>query len=169
MNIYDLIIFLPLTYGMIRGLFRGFVKELVSLISIVIAFIIAETYSAQLTQYIQSIADIADKTAVIVAYLAVFVGSLIIVLLFSNIIHSILKAIKLIWLNSLFGAALGALKWVILIGIALNVFEAIDSKFHFANQDKKEQSVAYYSIQKIPSNLWEATNEFYQGVEMLGD
>lgn len=157
MNVFDIIILLPISYGLVRGLFKGFVKEVVSFTSIIIALVVTEILKLPFANLLQSMMDISGKTAMIISYLFLFIATLIVVLLLSNIIHSILKAISLGGLNSLLGGFLGALKWAILISIVINVFDAIDSKFHFANEDKKEQSISYYQIQKLAPGLWEAS------------
>ncbi len=157
MNVFDIIILLPISYGLVRGLFKGFVKEVVSFTSIIIALVVTEILKLPFANLLQNMMDVSDKTATVISYISLFVATLIVVLLLSNIIHSILKAISLGGLNSLFGGLLGALKWAILISIVMNVFDAIDSKFHFANEDKKEQSISYYQIQKLAPGLWEAS------------
>ena len=157
MNVFDIIILLPISYGLVRGLFKGFVKEVVSFTSIIIALVVTEILKLPFANLLQNMMDVSDKTATVISYISLFVATLIVVLLLSNIIHSILKAISLGGLNSLLGGLLGALKWAILISIVMNVFDAIDSKFHFANEDKKEQSMTYYQIQKLAPGLWEAS------------
>ena len=49
MNTFDLFIFIPIALGLIFGLFRGFVKEVVSLVAVVLAIVAAEMFSPAFT------------------------------------------------------------------------------------------------------------------------
>jgi hypothetical protein len=42
------------------------------------------------------------------------------------------------------------------------VFDALDSKFQFADPDKKEASIGYYPVLKLAPTLWKEAKKTYQ-------
>lgn len=60
-----------------------------------------------------------------------------------------LDAVRLGWLNRWLGSGLGALKYMILIGLAIHVLEYIDPKDEMIDATKKQESVLYYSIRDL--------------------
>ncbi len=155
MNIYDLIIFIPVLIGFVFGLFKGFVREVVSFFSIVLAFVLAEMFNDSLIPYIQLVLDASKRTVTIIAYVLIFVGTIVSMMSLAKLIDKLLLNLHLSWLNSLLGALFGALKFAIIISIAMNVFDTLDTKFKFVNQQTKNESIAYYPTLRLSPTLWE--------------
>jgi len=152
MNTFDLFILIPIALGLIFGLFKGFVKEVVSLAAVVLAIIAAEMLSDSIKPLI---AGFSDKMAKTVSYILIFTLTILAALLISRLTDNLLSSISLGWLNSLLGGVFGALKIAIVVSVLMNVYDALDSKFGFANPEKKEASLSYYPILKLAPSLWE--------------
>lgn len=161
MNTFDFFIFIPILVGLIIGLFKGFVKELVSFLAIIAALVGAELFSTLFIPLLSSVFSFSEKTGKTVAYVLTFIVVLVIMFLLSKFIEKIISKIHLGWLNSLAGGALGALKYAVIVSIFMNVFDAVDSRFHFVKQEKKESSVGYVPILKIAPSLWGEAKKVY--------
>ena len=161
MNTFDFIIFLPIIFGFIFGLFKGFVKELVSFLAIFVAIIAAEIFTPVIKPLVIHFFDLSEKTGNTVAYIIVFVATILVMFLLSKFVEKIISSIHLGWLNSLAGGVIGALKYALIISVLMNVFDALDSRFHLASQEKKETSVGYIPILKLAPTLWKESKEFY--------
>ena len=155
MNTFDLFILIPIALGLIFGLFKGFVKEVVSLAAVVLAIIAAEMLSDSIKPLIAGFFDFSDKMAKTVSYILIFTLTILAALLISRLTDKLLSSISLGWLNSLLGGVFGALKIAIVVSVLMNVYDALDSKFGFANPEKKEASLSYYTILKLAPSLWE--------------
>ena len=155
MNTFDLFILIPIALGLIFGLFKGFVKEVVSLIAVVLAIFAAEMLSDSIKPLIAGFFDFSDKMAKTVSYILIFTLTILAALLISRLTDNLLSSISLGWLNSLLGGVFGALKIAIVVSVLMNVYDALDSKFGFANPEKKEASLSYYPILKLAPSLWE--------------
>ena len=155
MNTFDLFILIPIALGLIFGLFKGFVKEVVSLAAVVLAIIAAEMLSDSIKPLIAGFFDFSDKMAKTVSYILIFTLTILAALLISRLTDNLLSSISLGWLNSLLGGVFGALKIAIVVSVLMNVYDALDSKFGFANPEKKEDSLSYYPILKLAPSLWE--------------
>ncbi len=162
MNTFDFIIFIPIILGLIFGLFKGFVKELVSFIAIFVALLAAEIFTPIVMPLINLIFDFSEKMGKTVSYVLVFMTALIVMFLLSKFTEKIISKIHLGWLNSLAGGAIGALKFALIISVLMNVFDALDSRFQFVKQEKKEASIAYLPILKLAPSLWNKSKDIYQ-------
>lgn len=162
MNTFDFIIFIPIIFGLIFGLFKGFVKELVSFLAIFVALLAAEIFTPIVMPLINVMFDFSEKIGKTVSYVLVFMTAIIVMFLLSKFTEKIISKIHLGWLNSLAGGAIGALKFALIISVLMNVFDALDSRFHFVKQEKKEASIAYIPILKLAPSLWSESKDIYQ-------
>lgn len=161
MNTFDLFIFIPVALGLIFGLFKGFVKEVVSLGAIVLAIFVAEFLTGRISPFVGNWFNLSPKMATTVSYILIFFITVILAFLISNMTNKLLKNINLGWLNGLLGGLFGALKIAIVVSVLMNVFDALDSKFQFANQEKKEASLGYYPVLKLAPSLWKEAKKTY--------
>lgn len=155
MNSFDLFILLPIGTGLMFGFFKGFVKEVVSLTAVIGGIFFAELFSSRFTPYVAEVFNLSDKMGKTASYVGLFLGFILMALMLSKVAEKIFRGLKLGWLNSLLGGLLGALKIAIVISVIVNVYDALDSKFNFAKQEKKEASMAYYPIMKLAPALWQ--------------
>lgn len=162
MNTFDLIILAPIAFGLVFGLFKGFVHEVVSFLAIFVALLAAELFTPVVMPILIHMFSLSEKSGKTLAYILVFIAIIVLMFLSSKFIEKILSKIHLGWLNSLAGGALGALKFALIISVLMNVFDAVDSRFHISNQQKKESSIGYYPILKLAPTLWEESKKMYE-------
>jgi membrane protein required for colicin V production len=116
MNILDTIIIVVVGAAFVMSLFRGVIKEVFSLGSVILGFIIANyTYSPAaefLAPYI-SHAPIAKITA----YGAVFIGSSIAIRILGSIVERLVKKSLLGWADHLMGSLFGFLKGCLIVSV----------------------------------------------------
>lgn len=161
MNTFDLFILIPIALGLIFGLFKGFVKEVVSLLAVVLAIFVAEMFSSAIAPLLGDFLNLSEKMAKTVSYILIFILTIVAALFISRLTDKLLSSISLGWLNSLLGGVFGALKIAIVVSVLMNGFDALDSRFNFANQEKKEASLSYYPILKLAPSLWKEAKKTY--------
>ncbi len=161
MNIYDLIILVPIVAGFVFGLSKGFVREAISLLSIVFALIFAEMFNKQVAPYVKQLIDASEQTITVISYVLVFATTIILLIWIAKVIEKLLSQLHLSWFNSLLGGLLGGLKFAIIVSIVMNVFDALDTKFQFVNQKTKSQSVVYYPTLRLSPTLWKVGKSQY--------
>lgn len=84
MNILDIIIIALLVLATARGLFKGLVKELISLSSIALAIFMASRFSGLLQPYIAQYVD-GETTTKAASYLAIFLGTVLLAWLIAKV------------------------------------------------------------------------------------
>lgn len=155
MNVLDILIILPVGYGLVRGLMRGFVQELTGLVSLIAAVFCTKLWAPDFALWLSNNLSVSFSVCQLIAWFVLFVGVALSLHLVGKLISRLLSAISLGWLNRLIGAAFGAAKWALIISIILNGVSLLDNQFHFLKPHVHEQSIAYEPIRKIASIAWE--------------
>ena len=108
---------------MIRGVFRGLIKELSSIIGVLGGFYAAFTYymvvAKPLSKWITNTGYLN-----ILSFLIIFCGVFIIISILGVIINYLLKIAFLGWLDRIFGAVFGAMKGILIVSVLLIAFTA---------------------------------------------
>lgn len=159
MNILDIIIILPIAYGLIRGLFSGLVQELTAIVALIAGVICAKLYAADVAQYLMQAVTWDKQICEAVAYSAVFLAVSLLLNIVGRLLARLLSAISLGGINKLLGGVFGAAKWALLVAVILTVFNLLDQQFHFLKEETKQASVLYEPLQHLASVAWEEAME----------
>jgi len=116
MNPFDILIIVILGYSLVRGLFRGLVKELSSIIGVLGGFYAAYTYYTVLAGLLAGL--IHDTSYLnILSFLIIFCGILIVIGVLGVIIKYLLNIAFLGWVDRIGGVVFGVLKAVLIVSI----------------------------------------------------
>jgi membrane protein required for colicin V production len=116
MNAFDIVVVVVLAYSLIRGLFRGLVKELASIIGVLGGFFAAYSLYHVAAGYLAGlVSNLAYRN--ILAFLIIFCGVVILVNVLAIVIKYLLKIVFLGWLDRLGGVAFGAVKGVLIVSV----------------------------------------------------
>jgi len=116
MNPFDILIIVILGYSLIRGLFRGLVKELSSIIGVFGGFYAAYTYYQLLAGLLSGVIhDVAYLN--ILSFLIVFCSVLILVSVLGVIIKYLLNIAFLSWVDRIGGLAFGIIKGILVVSV----------------------------------------------------
>lgn len=123
MNPFDILSIIILAFCCIRGLFRGLVKEMASIIGVLGGFYAAYTYYPMLAGSISDwISDPAYRN--IAGFVILFSAIFIIISLLGLLINFLLKITFLSWFDRLSGAAFGMLKGFLIVSVLMIAFTA---------------------------------------------
>jgi membrane protein required for colicin V production len=116
MNTLDIVFCVILGFLGLRGIFRGLVKEVASILGLILGFVLANLFHAELVPMLERPLG-GPGLASLVAYLGIFLGTVAAVFLAASLIRKILKMIMLGWLDSIGGGLLGFFKGALLCSI----------------------------------------------------
>ena len=123
MTIFDYLVLFVLVASVVISTLRGLVKEILSLVSWVVAFVLANAYSARLAPMLPEVVP-GESLRMMLAFVALFIGVRLLMGLLSLALDSVIKATGLSLadrgLGGLFGLARGlviVLAAVILAGM----------------------------------------------------
>ena len=116
MNPFDILIIVILGYSLIRGLFRGLVKEISSVIGVFGGFYAAYTYYQNLADLLSGlIQDISYLN--ILSFFIIFCGVLIVVSVLGVIIKYLLNIAFLGWVDRIGGVIFGLAKGILIVSV----------------------------------------------------
>ena len=118
MNGLDIVFIIIILLGLVRGLFRGLVKEFASIVGLVFGFLVANQYYQPLTEQLMVIMP-DEQIAGIVSYAFIFLAVLGAILLAGLGFRELLKLSMLSWLDRLSGGILGLLKGGLICSLVL--------------------------------------------------
>jgi membrane protein required for colicin V production len=116
MNPFDMVIVVILGYCIIRGIFRGLIKEVFSAIGVLagcyVAYFYHETVSLILSEWITAPAYLH-----IISFILLFCGVFLIITVIGLLIRFIVKIALLGVIDRIFGAVFGGLKAILIISL----------------------------------------------------
>ena len=155
MNTLDLIILLPVAAGFITGLFRGLIKEVISLAVIIIGIYAARLLSPIATTLMIDWFEISPKGAQVLGFVAIFSLVAILLTIAGRLLQGVIQLLTLGFLNAIVGGVFGGLKIVLLFSIFFNVVQAIDHKVSIIDTELREESLLYSPVKGFAPGLWE--------------
>ncbi len=91
MTIFDYLVLFVLVCSIVISTLRGLVKEILSLVSWVVSFVIANAYGDVLAKLLPEVIP-GSTTRLIVAFIALFIGVRLLMILLSMAIDAVIKA-----------------------------------------------------------------------------
>lgn len=118
MNLFDIAIIIIVGFSLIRGFFRGFIKELFSVIGLFVGFYAAYTYYQQIAKFLSQWITNASYLNIL-SFMIIFCGIFFIISILGVIIKYVLNISFLKWADRIFGAGFGAIKGILFVSILL--------------------------------------------------
>jgi membrane protein required for colicin V production len=159
MNYIDLIIIVLLVFGLARGFINGFIKELASLLALILGIWGAIKFSAFTAGRLYDYFDMTGQYVGIIAFLITFVIIVIIIHFIGLLIDKFVEKISLGVLNSLLGLVFGVFKTALILSVIFTVLNAIDAKHHFLPKKQIEDSRLYNPIADIAPAIFPVIGE----------
>ncbi len=123
MNLFDMTCIIILGYCLVRGIFRGLIKELSSIVGVFGGFYAAYTYYIKVGKLFSS--WISNTSYLnILSFLIIFCGVFIIISIIGVIIKYLLNIAFLGWVDHIFGAGFGAIKGILIVSMLLMILTA---------------------------------------------
>lgn len=159
MNYIDFIIIILLVFGLARGFINGFIKELASLLALILGIWGAIKFSAFTAERLYDYFDMTGQYVGIIAFLITFVIIVIVIHFIGLLVDKFVEKISLGVLNSLLGIVFGVFKTALILSVILTVLNAIDSKHHFLPKKQIEDSRLYSPIADIAPAIFPLIGE----------
>ncbi|MDP2645277.1 MAG: CvpA family protein [Desulfobacterales bacterium] len=141
MNPFDMIIVATLGFCLVRGFFRGLVKELVSIVGVFAGFYVAYTYYMMLVEnlpsWISKLSHANLSYLYIFSFFVLFCGVLILVNIVGLVLKFILKNAFIGSVDHIFGLGFGLVKGLLIISVVLINLTAFLPKDAFIVRDSK--------------------------------
>lgn len=143
MNYLDIFLCIPLLWGFFRGLKRGFIIELSTLISFGLAIYGAVKFSNYISAFFKNKFNWTSDYLSIISFVLLFLLIILLIYLLARLIESLVKAVALGIVNKLLGAVFGTLKYALILSVFLFMLTAIETKVKTIPPASKEKSKLY--------------------------
>ncbi|MBF0257623.1 MAG: CvpA family protein [Desulfamplus sp.] len=124
MNGMDIFIIIVISFGLIRGFFRGFIREVASIIGVMAGFYGAYTYYRVLAIYLEPWIKNWGAYGNIACFCLLFCLIVSMTAIMAHIIKEFLKIVFLGWVDKLFGMVFGAFKGLLVASVVFIMFTA---------------------------------------------
>ncbi len=149
MNWLDIVILCLAGIGLIKGLYDGMIKQVVSLGAFIIGIYLCSGAALWLKGYLIKLDWFPPQTVTVLSYFLGFVLIVSVVLLAGQVVHKLINVTPLSLFNHTIGGILGLLMTVLFISLLLNMLELLDRDSIILPQEIKVESRFYYSIKNI--------------------
>lgn len=114
MTLFDYVVLFIVGCSMLIGLFRGLIKELISLIGWIAALVVANAYAGALADLLPAAVP-GQALRLIVAFIALFIGVRLLIMLVAMLLDSLIEATGLTLADRGLGAVFGLARGAVLV------------------------------------------------------
>lgn len=146
MNAADIIILVLLLFFAIKGLISGFIKEIAGSVAILLGIYLAVNFSTWLAEFILEKGWFEPQYLEIICFVIIFLGVLLLVLVFSKLLNRFASAIQIQWLNKIAGLLAGGLKGLLILGGLCYLINKVTINFAIQMPEVLEQSSIFTKL-----------------------
>jgi len=152
----DIIILVIIAASAVWGIFKGFVRQIVSIAALLLGVWCAFKFTAYLSAQAKELLSlsIAQNTLHIIMFVVIFILVMILAHFIGKGIEGIVKLSMLGWLNRLLGFLFGALKATIILSVAAYLINYINNMLHIIPQDIFSGSRGYAFLEHFHRNIF---------------
>ena len=145
-DIIILICFLP---AVISGIMKGFIEQAIALVSLILGAWLAFKFSTVVSGWLQPYFEVSETVLNVISFAVIMVAVVLVLFVLSKILTGVTKLVMLGWLDRLLGLVFALLKAGLLIGIGIILFDTLNVKFEFVEEQVLDESVLYAPIRDI--------------------
>ena len=156
MSYVDLFFGLVLAWGAYSGFSKGLIKELASILGVIIGVFLAKNYYPYLDIKLKPIFESEAGFISILSAILIFLLTIMVFKIIAKFLTKFLKIFALGLLNRIIGSVFGIFKTVLLLCILVFIFSNINNVTGIIKAEKLSQSFFYSKIEKINSFIIES-------------
>lgn len=145
MNVFDIILGLPLLFAAYKGFREGVVVQLGGIAGIILGIFVAFRYGMAVGGWF-GLDGVAARVA---GFLIIILAFILCLALVGRLVKGIFRIAGLGALDSLGGVVLGVLKMGLLLSVLLIAFEALNSQQKWVAEERTESSVLYKPVRSV--------------------
>ena len=148
-NYIDIVLIIPLLWGLYKGFTKGLIIEAASIIALALAMWGAIKFHDLVSVWMNNTMQWHSKYLPLFAFALIFIGVLLIVFGIAKLIERFVKAIALGFVNKLTGAVFGMLKFGLILSVLIFVLNAVQKSIRVIPAETKQGSLLYGPVGKI--------------------
>lgn len=165
MNLLDFLILIPISYFCYRGFVNGIIKEVLSIVGIILAVFLSFQYMDAVGSLIRPLFSENAGYIPFISGALIFITTVSAVQLIAFLTKKFLETVKLNFVNRLAGLGFGFLKSGIIISAVLLILAG----FNLPSQQARDDSLAYPYIIYLAPWTYDAVALIYPGAEYFSE
>ena len=149
MNILDIIILICFVPAIIQGIRKGFLAQAISIISLFLGIWLACRFAVATGSWMSGFINAPAQTLNILAFIVILTLVSIGLRLICKILEKFLDLITLGWANKLLGVIFALAKCILILGVAVFVFDYINNALDLVSQEYIASSSLYGIVKEI--------------------
>lgn len=149
MNWLDILLAIPMIWGLYKGLTSGFIMEIARLVALITGVYLAVRFAQELSEYVYQNSDITNEFLPILSFAIIFVGVVLLVHFFAKAIEQLAKAVALGWANKAAGAAFGVLRMTFILSIVIMMLSRFELLDKFNRGETAGKSFLYSPVTQL--------------------
>ena len=153
MNGFDIVIVILIITAFIKGLMKGFISELATLVGLILGIIGAVLFSGIVANWL--IGRVSSQFIPVLSFLILFVGIIFCVYLLAKLIDSFIKAIALGWLNRIAGGFFSVFKIMFIVSVLILIVDRFGIGEKIIKQDVRNKSLLFEPVRQFAPKTFE--------------
>jgi membrane protein required for colicin V production len=149
MNYLDIIICVPVAWGLYKGFMKGLILEVAMLFALLGAIWVAVNFSDLITRLIREKLHWSNTYLPVISFVILFLGVLIGTYALAKLLERSIDSASLGPVNKILGALFGAFKFALILSVVFFMIDAVEQSFPVLSSEKKSKSLLYKPVASI--------------------
>lgn len=154
MNIIDIILLLCFLAAAINGLRKGFISQIIAIISLIFGIWMSFKFSTALGAWMRHWIETSAWLLSIISFVVIFIAVIIGLSILGKILEKSIKLVMLGWLNKLLGVLFSLIYCALITGFIILVFDAINTRFGIVSAEVLSRSAFYGMLDDIANSVF---------------
>lgn len=163
MNYLDIILCIPLAWGLYKGFTKGLIVEAAAFIAFGLGVWGALHFSEYTAAVLKEKLNWHSQYLTIISFAITFLAIVILIYFIAKLISKLAEGMALGPINKIGGALFGALKFALVMSVIIFMIDAVENSYPMIDFKTKEGSLLYKPVGKIAPMLIPALNKSKMG------
>lgn len=154
LSVIDIVVAVIIIACAVFGAIKGFISQIVSIISLVLGIWCACKLSELLARYVKEWFSIGESAVYIVSFIIILVVVIILCHFIGRGIEKIIRLTMMNWLNRMLGFLFAAAKAIIIMSVAVYIIDYIDNAWGLVPEGLAGKSLFYSTFLKISQTFF---------------
>jgi membrane protein required for colicin V production len=169
MNYIDIILCIPIVWGLYKGYTKGLIVEAATFIAFGLGVWSGIHFSDLMAEKIKSWFNWNSPYLPVVSFAITFLGIVILIYFIAKLIQRMAEGMALGAINKIGGAIFGALKFAMVMSVVIFVIDSLEESYPMISFKTKKESLLYKPVGKIAPMLIPAMNKSKVGEMFVKD
>lgn len=154
MGILDIILLICFVPGIVQGITKGFIQQIISLVSIIVGAWLSSRFSARASEWMIQYLQIDSRILHIICFIVILVLTILLLNWAGILLTRVVKIALLGWVNVLLGILFSIIKTAVLLGLAIMFFDSINNSFHLIDSAKLADASVYCGLRSFATEVF---------------